>query len=76
MAGIKPAGWSQITNDRNSTYFAGAADPVPNDSFDTGDGYYRPGDDAIYTYQGAFLRKPDKEESQWITAKCRKGTKA
>jgi len=45
--------------------------PIPEGTYDTGDGYYDPEQGTIFTYDNKFLRMPNEEEEEWIKLKCR-----
>jgi hypothetical protein len=46
--------------------------PIPEGTYDTGDGYYDPIRSLVYSYDSKrILRTPTATEVDWIRAKCR-----
>ena len=66
LDGVKPAGMSQLVD-------KGEPIPVPQGTFDVGDGYYDPEIHEIRSYDGKPLRKPNSKEAARIVAMCRTG---
>ena len=64
--GMKAAGRSNCTSQ-------GAAQKIPENAYDVGDGYYIPGERTIYTYDGRWKRTATDDEHDWIVKYCRKG---
>lgn len=44
---------------------------IPENCYDTGDGYYDPEKGMIFSYDQKFLRYPNEDEEEWIKLKCR-----
>jgi len=45
--------------------------PIPEGTYDVGDGYYDPVASIVYDYAGQVLRTPSEKEVEWIVSKCR-----
>lgn len=65
MKGLRPDEKTLITND-----IAGPK-PIPEGTYDVGDGYYDPLKRVINDYEGNFKRDLEPHEEQWIVEKCR-----
>ena len=64
--GLRPDGLTLITNDINGIK------EIPEGTYDIGDGYYDPGNKAIYDYNGNILRELEEEPEEtekWIKDK-------
>jgi len=44
---------------------------IPENCYDTGDGYYDPDRGMVFSYDDKFLRYPNEDEEEWIRNKCR-----
>lgn len=69
--GLKPAGRENEID--TELKFKGEAHPIPDNAYDTGDGYYVPERRTVHTYEGENLRVADDDEHYWIIKYCRKG---
>ncbi len=63
--GLRPDEKTLITNDINGPQ------PIPEGTYDVGDGYYDPAKEKIFDYKGDFKRELEPEEKEWIITKCR-----
>jgi hypothetical protein len=64
--GIELADAPQLTDKQPSMW-------IPAEAYETGDGYYDPLDNNVYTYEGKVQRQPSEKEMAWAIRKCRIG---
>lgn len=70
--GLKSAGRSNFV-DKEVAGVSGFVHKIPENSFDTADGYYLADERRVYTYSGEFLRVADDDEHEFTLKYCRKG---
>lgn len=66
VQGMKPAGRSQLSNSLETP-------KIPENAYDTGDGYYIPAERTVFTYEGSWKRTANDDEHEYIIKYCRKG---